>query len=182
VNVGPVTVRLSVVVCVRPPETPEIVIVEVPSVAVEEAVSVSVLVDEVGFGLNPAVTPLGKLEAPKVGLPVKPFTGTTVIVLVPCVPCRTVTEFGFAVRLKFGPALTVTFSVVVCVMLPDTPETVMVVVPGVAVAPAVNVKVLVELVGFGLNPAVTPLGKPDALNVGLPVKPLIGLTVIVVVF
>lgn len=181
-NVGPVTVRPIVVVCVRPPETPVIVIVEVPSVAAEEAVSVSVLVDEVGFGLNPAVTPLGKLDALKVGLPVKPFTGTTVIVLVPCVPCRTVTEFGFAVRLKFGPALTVTLTVVVCVTPPYTPETVIVVVPGVAVAPAVNVRVLVELVGFGPNPAVTALGKLDALKVGLPANPLIGLTVIVVVF
>ena len=181
-NVGPVIVKLSVVVCVRPPETPVMVIVDVPSVAEPEAVSVNVLVDDVGFGLNPAVTPPGKPEALKVGLPVKPFTGTTVIVLVPCVPCRTVTDVGFAVRLKFGPAATMTLTVVVCVLLPETPETVIVVVPGVAVAPAVKVSVLVELVGFGLKPAVTPPGRPDALKVGLPVKPFIGLTVIVVVF
>lgn len=78
-----VTVRLSVVVCVMLPDTPVIVIVEVPTVAVADAMRVSVLVDAVGLGLNPAVTPVGKPEALKVGLPVKPLTGTTVIVLVP---------------------------------------------------------------------------------------------------
>lgn len=82
-NVGPVTVRLSVVVCVMLPETPLMVIVDVPRVALAATVRVSVLVDDVGFGLNPAVTPVGKPEALKVGLPVNPLTGTTVMVLVP---------------------------------------------------------------------------------------------------
>lgn len=89
--------------------------------------------------------------------------------------------FGLAVRLKFGPAVTVRPSVVVCVMLPDTPVMVIVEVPRAAVPDAVKVSVLVDDVGLGLNPAVTPLGKPEALNVGLPLNPLMGPTVIVLV-
>jgi hypothetical protein len=108
VTAGPLplafTVRLSVVVFVKLPDTPLTVTVTVPVAADALAVSVNVLVVVVGFGLNPAVTPLGKPEALKVTLPVKPFTGFTVIVLVPLFPCVTVTELGFAVRLKFGAA------------------------------------------------------------------------------
>ena len=88
--------------------------------------------------------------------------------------------FGLAVRLKFGPAVTVDFSVVVCVMLPDTPEMVMVEVP-TTVPDAVKVSVLVDDAGLGLNPAVTPFGKPEALKVEPAVNPLMGLTVTVLV-
>ena len=66
-------------------------------------------------------------------------------------------------------------------MLPDLPVMVIVAVPRVALAPTVRVSVLVEDVGLGLNPAITPLGKPEALNVGLPLNPLTGTTVIVLV-
>ena len=88
---------------------------------------------------------------------------------------------GFAVRLNVGLAVIVRLSVVVCVMLPETPVIVMVDVPTVALAAAVRVSRLVELVGLGLNPAVTPLGRPEALNVGLPLNPFTGTTVIVLV-
>jgi hypothetical protein len=88
--------------------------------------------------------------------------------------------FGLAVRLNVGP-VTVRLSDVVCVMLPDTPVMVIVAVPRVALAPAVRVSVLVEVVGFGLNPAVTPLGKPDALRVTLSLNPFEGTTVMVLV-
>jgi hypothetical protein len=96
------TVRLNVVTCVRLPDTPVMVTVTVPVAAVALAVNVNVLVEVVGFVLNPAVTPLGRPEALKVTLPVKPFTGTTVIVLVPLLPWLMVTVLGTAVRLKFG--------------------------------------------------------------------------------
>ena len=73
----------------------------VPVAAVALAVSVSVLVEVVGFGLNAAVTPLGKPDAERVTLPLKPFTGAIVIVLAPLLPCVTVTLFSEAKRLKF---------------------------------------------------------------------------------
>ena len=52
-------------------------------------------------------------------------------------------------------------------------------VPVVAVPLAVRVKVLVLVVGFVPNTAVTPAGKPDAASVTLPVNPLCRVTVIV---
>ena len=67
-------------------DVPVMVMVEVPGVAFAEAVSVSVLVVVVGFGLNPAVTPVGKPVAFRVTLPLKPFRGATVMVLVPLLP------------------------------------------------------------------------------------------------
>jgi hypothetical protein len=169
------------VVCVKLPDTPVMVTVTVPVVAVPLAVNVSVLVEVVGFGANAAVTPLGNPDALKVTLPLKPPVGLTVIVLVPLLPCVIVTEVGDAERVKFGGAFTVRLRVVVCVKLPDTPVMVTVTVPVAAVPLAVNVSVLVEVVGFGTNAAVTPLGKPDALKVTLPLKPFTGTTVIVLV-
>ena len=52
-------------------------------------------------------------------------------------------------------------------------------IPVVAVLLAVSVKVLVAAVGFVPNDAVTPVGRPDAARVTLPVKPLWGATVMV---
>src|SRR6202042_1657919 len=78
VTVGPVllgfTVRLSVVLFVKLPDVPVIVTGPVPVAAVPVAVKVSVLVEVVGFGLKPAVTPLGVPVADRVTLPLKPFT------------------------------------------------------------------------------------------------------------
>src|ERR1019366_3728079 len=78
------------------------VTVDVPVAAVALAVRVNVLDVAVGFGANPAVTPLGRPEALIVTLPAKPFSGLTVIVLVPLLPCTTVTVLGLAVKLKSG--------------------------------------------------------------------------------
>jgi hypothetical protein len=78
-----VTVRLSVVVSVRLPDVPVIVTVAVPVAAVALAVKVSVLVVVAGLGLNAAVTPLGKAAAESVTLPLNPFAGVMLIVLVP---------------------------------------------------------------------------------------------------
>ena len=69
--------------------------------------------------------------------------------------------------------------VAVLVKLPDEPATVTVLVPGGAVLLAVNVNVLVLVVLLGLNEAVTPLGRPDADKLTLPLKPFCGLTVMV---
>ncbi len=77
--------------------------------------------------------------------------------------------------------VTVRLTVVVAVKLPDVPVIVTVDVPVAAEALAVSVKVLVVVAGFGTNPAVTPLGKPEALSVTLPEKPPAGVTVMVLV-
>jgi hypothetical protein len=71
---------------------------DVPVVAVLLAVSVNVLVAVVGLGLNEAVTPLGRPDADKLTLPLKPFCGVTVMVLVPVAPCVAVTLLGDAER------------------------------------------------------------------------------------
>jgi hypothetical protein len=69
----------------------------------------------------------------------------------------------------------------VVVKLPDEPVTVTVAVPVVAALLAVSINVLVFVVVVGLNDAVTPLGKPDADKLTLPLKPFCGVTVMVLV-
>lgn len=80
------TVRAMVVVAGRAPDVPVIVTVKDPVVAVLLAVRVSTLLPVVGFVPNEAVTPLGKPDAARVTLPVKPPTSVTLIVLVPLLP------------------------------------------------------------------------------------------------
>jgi hypothetical protein len=93
-----VTVRESVLIFDKLPDVPVMVTVDVPVVAVALAVRVNVLVLVVLLGLKEAVTPLGKPEADKLTLPVKPFCGVTVIVPVPMSPCATLTLAGDAER------------------------------------------------------------------------------------
>lgn len=90
---------------------------------------------------------------------------------------------GEALTLKAGVAVefTVSASVVVAVRLPEVPVMVTVEVPVVAVALAVNVSTLVPVVGLVPNAAVTPLGRPDAASVTLPVNPFRSFTVMVLV-
>ena len=57
-----------------------------PVVAALVAVSVNALVPVVLVGLKEALTPLGRPKADKLTLPVKPFCGVTVTVLVPLPP------------------------------------------------------------------------------------------------
>jgi hypothetical protein len=92
------------------PEVPVMVMVEVPDAAVLLAASVKVVL------ANEAVTPVGRPEADKATVPVKPLDGVVVIVLVPLAPCAMVTLLGDADRLKFGAgvaALTVRLTVAV---------------------------------------------------------------------
>jgi hypothetical protein len=95
---GGVRVRVMVVVCVKVPDVPVMVVVTVPMVAALLAASVIVLVVVAGLGLNDAVTPLGSPDADKLTLPLKPFSGVTVIVLVPLVPCVMLRLVGDAER------------------------------------------------------------------------------------
>jgi hypothetical protein len=67
------TVREIVVALDKLPEVPMIVTVTVPVADVLVEVSVNVLMFVVLVGLKEAVTPLGKPEADKLTLPLKPF-------------------------------------------------------------------------------------------------------------
>ena len=122
------TVRLMVVVWVRVPDVPVIVIVLVPVVADALAVKVSTLVEVVGLVPNVAVTPLGRAELESVTDPVKPPEGVTVMVLFPLVPWVTLKLAGEADSVKFGAAgaLIVRLTEVVCVSVPFTPVMVIV--------------------------------------------------------
>ncbi len=86
------------VICDNPPDAPETVTVAVPVAAVLLAASVSMLVLAVLPGLNDAVTPLGRPDADKLTLPLKPPCGETVTMLVPLVPWTTLRLFGEAER------------------------------------------------------------------------------------
>ena len=112
----------------KEPETPVIVTVLVPVVAVLLAVKVKVLVPVAGFGLNEEVTPLPCPLADKVTLPVKPFVGVIVIVTVPCDERVMVRLVGDAEREKLpdATAVTVKVTVVVSVIPPPVPVTLIV--------------------------------------------------------
>lgn len=88
-----VTVRVSVVASTVEPLVPVTVIVAAPTVAVFEAVKVSVLpadpVTEAGLKL--AVTPVGRPLTVKATVPLKPLIAETVTPLVAVVPCSTLT-------------------------------------------------------------------------------------------
>jgi hypothetical protein len=88
------------------------------------------------------------------------ITGVTVTPPVPVVA-------GFTVRVI----------VVECWSVPLVPVTVRLDVPVAAVLDAAKVRVLVPVVDAGLNVAVTPAGKPLAVNATLPLKPPEGVTV-----
>ena len=112
----------------------------------------------------------------------KPFSGVTVTVVVPLVPCASVRLLGEADSVKVGGGLTVTEIDVELVKLPDEPVIVTVTVPVVAalLAVKVNVLALVELVGLkeALSP---PFGRPGVEKVTLPLKPFCGVTLMVLV-
>ena len=165
------TVRVIAAEFVKLPDVPVIVTVALPVIAVPLAVSVKVLELAVLPGLKDAVTPLGKPEADRLTLLLKPFCGVTVMVLTPAPPCAMVKVFGDAESAKFGGAVTVSERVVAFDRLPEIPAMVTVAVPVAAVPLAVNVNVLVPMVLTGLNDAVTPLGRPDADKLTLPLKP-----------
>jgi hypothetical protein len=174
-------VRRTVVVFIKLPEVPVMVTVTVTVDAVLLAVSVNVLALVVLVGLKEAVTPLGRPEADKVTLPLKPFCGVTVMVLAPLAPWVSAKLLGDAesVKLGTGSGFTVREMVVEFVKLPEVPVMITVTVPVAAVPLAVSVNVLVLVVLVGLKEAVTPLGRPEADKLTLPLKPFCGVTVMV---
>jgi hypothetical protein len=168
------TVSAIVVVAVRPSSVPVTVTLNVPTVAVALTLKVTSVLFTAGFGLNDAVTPLGRPEIENVtGL----LSGLASTVVAPVLPCVIVSELGVAISPR--PGATVSFTVVVCDRLPDVPVMVIVLVPVAAVAPTVSVNLLVEVAGFVPNEAVTPFGNPEAASVTSPVKPFSGVIVMV---
>ncbi len=122
------------------------------------AVSVRTLVLVVLAGLNvEAVTPLGRPETDSATLPVKPFCGVTVMVLVPLPPC--VRVYGDAERLKFGAGLTV--SVKLCVAFGSVPFAAVTVIGNVPLT--VGVPLSTPVAAFNVTP---PGSAPVSLNVG----------------
>ena len=174
------TDSVTAVELVREPDVPVTVTLAVPTVAVLVAVNVNVLVLVVFAWLNDAVTPLGRPDADKPTLPLKPLCGMTVTVLVPLAPCAKLKVFGDADRLKVGGKATVSEIVAALLKLPTVPVMVTGNVPVIAVA-AVKVNALVLAVEPGLKEAVTPLGRPEADKLTFAVKPFKGATVIVLV-
>ena len=83
---GRATARAIVAVCgVKPPEVPVMTTVVAPVAAVLLAVRVKMLVVAL-VEVNEAVTPLGRPEAARLTLLVKPPEGSTVIVLATLLP------------------------------------------------------------------------------------------------
>lgn len=98
--------------------------------------------------------------------------------LVPLAPGATLILLGEALMLKSGvvAGLMVRATVVVWLRLPDVPVMVTVEVPAATVLLAESV--ITPLV---LNDAVTPAGRPEALNATVLLNPFFGVTVIVLV-
>ena len=98
-------VRDRVVVAVREPETPVIVMVDVPTTVAQPAVKVSTLLPVVGLVPKVAATPLGSPDAASVTAPVKPPEPVTVMVSDPVLPgviAKEATD-GASVKLPVPP-------------------------------------------------------------------------------
>jgi hypothetical protein len=150
-------------------------------VAVLLAVRVSVLEFVVGLTLQELVTLLGKPETARVTLPVNPLTGVTSIESVAVEPATTVIcdSADEIVKLPVEAFVTVREIVVISTSALEVPVMVTVDVPTVAVLLAVSVSTLVLVVGLVANAAVTPVGRPLAASVVLPMKQPTSPTVIV---
>jgi hypothetical protein len=120
-------------VWVMPPPVPVIVMVREPRGAVRLTVTVMVDVPEPGaaieLGLKLTLIPLPPPEAVRLMAESKPPDTAVVIVDVPELRLATVIEEGDALMVKLGVApleVTVSDTVVVSVVLPEVPVTVMV--------------------------------------------------------
>jgi hypothetical protein len=144
-------------------------------------VAVPLAAGVIDVGVNTALVPVGIPVVLKLTAELKPFALVTVMVLVPPVFCAIVSVVGEAAIVKLGGSVTVKAMVVVADKLPEVPVMVTVAVPVAAELLAVSVSTLVPVAGLVPNCAVTPLGRPEAASVTLPVNPFKGATVMVVV-
>jgi hypothetical protein len=112
-------------------------------------------------------------------LPMKPPAPEIVITSVALLPWVIGTVEAVGASTMLGATLTVNAIVVEAVRLPEVPAIVTVAAPRAAVPLAVSVTPLDPVVGLVAKAAVTPLGKPDADRVTLPVNPVAPVTVMV---
>lgn len=173
------TVSVKDALLLKAPETPLTAMGKFPTVAVLLAVKVTTLVPAALAGANAAVTPLGSPDADSVTPPLKPFCAVTVTIPAAVAPRGSPRVAGSRDSVKFG-AVTVSTMVTVLLSVPDTPVTVTVAIPAVAVLPAVKVRELLPVVLDGLKAAVTPPGNLDTLKPTVPLKPLSPATLMVV--
>ena len=97
-----VTLRVTVMVCVKLPDTPVTLMLYVPVDAELLTAKLKVLLDVVLEGLNDAVTPLGTPEAERFTAELNPFWGFTVIVVEPFAPGLKLKLLGDADRVNPG--------------------------------------------------------------------------------
>lgn len=168
------TVSGNVAEAVSLPEIPVMVTVVAPKAAALLAVRVRVAAPVVGFGETDAVTPLGRPEAARLTLPVKPYSGFTYKETVLEVPWPIVTLPGLK-TVKVCAKIP-SEKVVVALRLPEVPVTVSMLAPRGVELLAVSVIMLWPVDGFGEKDAVTPLGSPETLRLTLPVNPFRALT------
>ena len=130
--------------------------------------------------MNEAFTPSGRPVAAKVTLPVNPGWPVTVTVDDPAAPWLTASDAGAALNVKTLVSI-VRPMPVVATRPPEEPAMVTRNVPTTAELLAVNATVLDPVVGFGVNDAVTPPGRPYAARFTLPMNPGWPATVMVAV-
>jgi hypothetical protein len=135
---------------------------------------------ELGLKVTPWVLPDNPVD--KAIAESKPPEIVVVIVEVPELPLAMLIDDGDALMVKLG-AVPVTFSetVVVAVVLPEAPVTVMLYVPATVDEATVIVMVDVPLpvIEFGLKPTVTPVGWPLAVKETAESKPPVTVLVMV---
>ncbi len=176
-NVVARTVRLNVVVAVEEPLVPVTVIVVVPVVAVavaeKAADTLQFGVQVGGLGVNTTLTPEGSAERLNVTGAAVPAVRVALRVSVPdAPPCviDNVAGLAWTVNAKVV-ATTVRLKVVLAVVDPLVPVTVIVNVPIGAVAEAVNAADTlhdgagVHVGGLGVKTTLTPLGNAERLKV-----------------
>ena len=150
-----VTVKDMIAVAETLPDLAVTVTGIVAIVAEALAVNFKALVEAVLAGVKTAVTPDGSPAIVRLTGPVKPFTGVTVMVLLPDVPCATLRLAGAAPNVMPGAPFTVRPIMTEVDDAPTVPVTVTVAVPAAAAGAAMNVTVLVVAVVAGLNDAAT---------------------------
>lgn len=179
-------VSVTVAVWVTPPPVPLMVMVRVPVEALLLTVTVIVDVPEPGagieLGLKLTLTRDPWPLADKAMAELKPPEIAVVIVDLPELPRETLSDVGEALMVKLGfVPVTVSLTVVLAVVLPEVPFTVIVYVPTAADDPTVIVMVEppAPVIEVGLKPTVTPDGCPVAVNAMAPLKPPVTVLVMV---